>query len=85
MEEVDPLIGESSVVVRLVDLAQETVDDVLLAVLQLVVSAICRAARVGEHLPVVRLEQRTLTMPGVPIDHRVVRQLEPAREVVVQV
>ena len=86
IEEPHPLAVEVPVVSGVIDLPEEAVDDVFAAVLQLRVTAVGGAARVGELLPVAGLQRGAFPVAVVPGDHRVGgRQLESHRVVVVQV
>src|SRR3984957_6471730 len=86
VEELDPSLRQTVVLTRPVDLAEQPVDHVFVAVLELVVPSIRRPPRIAEHLPVAGVEERPLSMAAVPLDDVVVpTQLEPVGVVVVEV
>ena len=72
VEELDPSLRQTVVVTGPVDLAEQPVDHVFVAVLELVVPSIRRPPRIAEYLPVAGAEERPLSIAAVPLDDVVV-------------
>src|ERR1700753_1336378 len=86
VEELDPTLRQTVVVTGPVDLAEQSVDHVFVAVLELVVPSIRRPPWIAERLPGGCAGERPPPIAAVPLDDVVLStQLEPVRVVVVEV